>query len=65
MSYLWLTGVISAFYLFDSAMIPFASAAVHLKFVVLTLIYIGSVAELNTLFALLRRGVRRKRARSS
>lgn len=59
MTYLWLTGVISAFYIFDSAMIQFVSDALHIRFLALTLIYLASVAELNLLFVVVKRWIGR------
>lgn len=64
MTYIWLTGVISAFYIFDSAMIQFVSDALHIRFLTLTLIYLGSVAEVNLLFVAVKRWINRIRARA-
>ncbi len=63
MSYLWLTGLVSVFYLFDSAMIPFAADVIHLKFILLTLIYLGSVMELNTMLAFFKKWHQHRKAK--
>ena len=62
-SYLWLTAVISAFYVFDSAMLPFAGQVVHMKFLILTGLYLFSVAELNGIYFLVRKWTRKSRSR--
>lgn len=61
MSYLWLTAVMSVFYLFDSAMMPFAQSIVHMNFFMLTATYVSSVAELSIMITLVRRRIGRKR----
>ncbi len=51
------------FYLFDSAMIPFAADVIHLKFILLTLIYLGSVMELNTMLAFFKKWHQHRKAK--